>query len=544
MWDAGKFVASCMVVAPACATAGGLHAQTVPAAPQITVSTHLVQVSVIVRDGKGNPAAGLSKDDFVVRDQGRPRSLSVFEVESDGAAPKATLVSAPNTFSNRTSNDAGTVEGAASGTGNITIILLDALNTLLGSAPVPYENTPPWMEGQAAAYAKQHLLKSLRQMNPQDRIAVYGLSGKLRLLCDFTCSRDELIAAVSGYDPSSQTLRELVEPGEIQIPGVDEGFLQAINAGDKMQAAQMNAQRAQMTMMSLRMIANHVARIPGRKSLIWLTADLSLSGEAVARVLAPANIAAYPVDARGLMTTNFPVSVDAITPPMSKPAGQPMGIATMLEMAEDTGGHAYVNTNDLSGAIREVAEDTGARYTLGFYVDATSIDGKFHELKVHVNKPGMTVHAPKGYFAVKDAVPPAERGREALLAALESPFDASTVPLEVSVARVEQPKPQMLRLRGSVDIKDLPLAQAGGARHGRLDVLVVEQDAAGNLLHQVANHLDLKLTEAQYGAYLKSGIRFQEYVQPHPGTAVVRVLVREPMSQELGSVVIPLPQVK
>jgi hypothetical protein len=57
--------------------------------PTITVSTHLVQISVIARSSKGSPAVKLTKDDFVLRDQGKARKISVFEVESDGSRKKA-----------------------------------------------------------------------------------------------------------------------------------------------------------------------------------------------------------------------------------------------------------------------------------------------------------------------------------------------------------------------------------------------------------------------------------------------------------------------
>jgi hypothetical protein len=38
----------------------------------------------------------------------------------------------------------------------------------------------------------------------------------------------------------------------------------------------------------------------------------------------------------------------------------------MQEMAEKTGGQAFVNTNDLTGAIRAAVEGSGLTYTLGF----------------------------------------------------------------------------------------------------------------------------------------------------------------------------------
>lgn len=522
-----RYLVCCVSVV--CAVAGGtLGAQTLPTAPQITVSTHLVQISVIVRDRKST-ANAFRKDEFSVLDEGKPRRISVFEMESDGAQPKAGPTQAEGSSGGTFSN------GEVDEPGNVTVILLDNLNTLTPSAAMNYEDSPVWQEGHALANAKQHLLEALKGLNPRDRIAVYGLNGNLRLLCDFTCDREELLAAVKGYDVSSKTQREAVEPGQYHLPGADERFSQAVDAGNAELAGRLNSDRTQATMMGLRAIAEHVARIPGRKNLLWLTANLPFSGQAVARILGPANIAAYPVDARGLL----PAMVM-----LSGPAPPPAGIAAMEEMAADTGGHAFVNTNDISKAVREVIEEPGARYTIGFYVDQDSVDGKFHELKVQVRRVGVTLHAPKGYFAVKDAPAGAGGGRAKLMAAIQSPFDMTGVPLEVTAARVEQPRPHLLKLTGSVEIKDLPMPQAGDVRHGTLDVLVVEQDAAGNVLHQATNQIVLTLTAAQYEAYLRSGVAFLEYVQPQPGTTVVRVLVRDAGTMQMGSVVIPLKGVR
>jgi VWFA-related protein len=523
----------CMVAA--CAwTVIALRAQTPEWVPEISLSAHLVQISVVVRDGKG-PVAGLSRNDFAVFDQGKPRKISVFAVESDGAPRGQASVLPKNTFSDR-------AENGRNAAGAVTIILLDNLNTLIGSTPTPYEDTPSYVEDHALSNAKQHLLKALRQMDLRDRIAVYGLRSELRMICDFTCDRDQLLAAVTAYDPTSKTQREAVEPGAIHLPGVDPGFNQAIDASNSRLAGERNQDRSAATMRSLRAIASHVANIPGRKNLLWLTANLPFSGEAVARILAPANISAYPVDARGLLGWSMMAYTEegALT---VKPLEQPTGIEAMEEMADDTGGHAYVNRNDLTEAIQEVVEGTEARYTLGFYLEEAAVDGKFHPLKVQVKRAGMTARYPKGYFALKDASGPSARRGGTLMAALRSPFGVSAIPLEVKMERVDQPKPHMLQVMASVGIEGVGMKQDGAVKKGTLDVLVVEQNMAGDVLHQATHRMALALTDEQYQAYLQSGVEFRAYLQPQENTTVVRVLVRDAATLQMGSVVIPLAQV-
>ena len=75
-----------------------VSAQNAPQPPRIRVSTRLVQVDVIVRD-KNGPVADLTKDDFVVLDQGKPQELSLFSVESGRSENHLYQPLPPNTFS-------------------------------------------------------------------------------------------------------------------------------------------------------------------------------------------------------------------------------------------------------------------------------------------------------------------------------------------------------------------------------------------------------------------------------------------------------------
>ncbi|HKO05458.1 MAG TPA: VWA domain-containing protein, partial [Candidatus Acidoferrales bacterium] len=339
-----------------------------PKAPVLRVETRLVQIGVIVRDKNGE-ARNLAKDDFAVFDRGKPRELSVFSVEAGGGAAGPAQPLPQNTFSDLPQYNPGTL-------GSITVVLLDNLNTLYGSAPSNYERPPDWVEDHALANAKNHLLEFLNKMDPRDRVAIYGLRDSLHVLCDFTNDRERLLAIVKGYDARSFTNRETAQPGESQTPVPGRYFNDASTASARTQAAMMNGDRAEMTMEALREIAGHLSHIPGRKNLVWLTANLTISASALASILSRAHIAAYPVDGRGLLSWSMvaglrdqpdgdSVMLGTDNLPQSP---EPVGIAAMRDLAEMTGGEAFVNTNDLTGAIRKAVEDSAAVYTLGFYL--------------------------------------------------------------------------------------------------------------------------------------------------------------------------------
>ena len=72
---------------------------------------------------------------------------------------------------------------------------------------------------------------------------------------------------------------------------------------------------------------------------------------------------------------------------------------TLRTLAINTDGRAIVNRNDLTMGMKQIVRDNSAYYLLGYNSTFTATDGKFHEIKVKVNRPGMQVRARKGYWA-------------------------------------------------------------------------------------------------------------------------------------------------
>lgn len=525
-----------------------------PQTPQIRVSTRLVEVGVIVRD-KNGPLANLSKGDFTILDGGKPRAISIFSTDAALAAQQPPERALPqNTFSD-------VPHYGITAPRSITIVLLDNLNTLYGSTPeTGYESTPYWMEDLALQNARAHLIQFVEQLQPEDRVAIYGLTHSLHVLCDFTSDRDQLLAILDKYNTRSVTNRAVVEPGyktsprnEVHPHGVANGFE---NGASSSLAEGANGDRAAETMAALEQIAAHVANIPGRKNLVWLTANLPFSGAAMAHVLSPANIAVYPVDARGLLaksmaTELIPGTADgdevsgAIGHYDNMPAqsAQPIGITTMEKLAEETGGQAFVNTNDLTAAIRKAVEDSAVTYTLGFYINRDALDGKFHEIKVEVRGQGLIVRYPKGYFAFPDTAPTKNEEEQMAETALQSPIESSMISLHATLDRVNQPQPNSLSLSCSIDIRNLRLVQSGDLRKGAVIVYVFEQDPTGRVLYQWGKGYSLQINDGQYATLLKSGMMFHQYLHPKPAVTTLRVLVEDASTSQLGSLIIPLSQV-
>ena len=522
------------------AVATSYPAAQAPALPTFHASTHLVQINVVVKD-KSGPVSNLTRDDFAVSDQGRPQTISAFSLNANAASAAAPQPLPKNTFSDLPLYTQAVPNG-------VTVLLLDNLNTLVGSEQ-NYEDTPFWTEELALANGKQHLVDYVQHLAPADRVALYSLRDSLHVLCDFTCGREQLLALLKTYDTSSKTRRDTAEPGPLHFPQQPEAGV-AASVADVREAQFANQARAEQTMAALQAIAAHLAQVPGRKNLLWLTANLPFSAEAIARVCSRATIAVYPIDVRGLLPRTVGRTAadiydadETITGSVEIAAAQknePIGIATMEKIAEQTGGRAFVNTNNLTDAIRQAVDDSAVSYTLGFYVSPESLDGKFHELKVALKRSGVTVRYPRTYFAAQDAPAEMNQRRSRLAVAVRSPLQASAIPVFARFEKPGQPKADSLRVVGNIDIRKLQFAEASGLHTAAVDIVVVQQDIAGKVLKQSGSTLQLRFTPEHFAAAQHSGVLFQESIEPLPGLATLRVVVEDAATAETGSIIVAI----
>jgi len=521
--------------------------------PVLRATTRLVQLNVIVEDRHGKAVGGLRPEDFQLLDNGKPQKIALFVSErernaSAAAAGGAQVKAAANVFENR-------AEAGETSPGFVTVVLFDALNTSFGDQ----------------AHAKAEILAFLRQLRPQDHVAVYLLTKRLAVINEFTQDAESLLAAVERLRTAPSLLE--LKANQAFVSPSDTGLLDpkaagsAANLTNEMNSTLSdiaNVERMQITAHALEGIANHVAGVPGRKNLIWVSGSFPVSiamasnenspvdlqsqkfvpqMERVARAFSRANLAIYPVDAHGLfIPSDFDAGVAHPLRQYGSPLMPPAGVeeqATMRMLAERTGGKAFINTNDIQGAIRTTLAESQASYQLGFYPERENWDGKFHELKLRAKKSGLSLHYRKGYFAMEDVRREAATARAALQTAMWSPVDASAVGLRVSVDAIELATRKLV-LRVNVAAGELRLEEADGRHRGNLDAIYLQLGAADAAV--VADPLSYKLdfSEQQYQAALERGYPLAAELVIRPETRALRVVVRDAESGELGSVTIPL----
>src|SRR5678816_2766172 len=136
----------------------------------------------------------------------------------------------------------------------------------------------------------------------------------------------------------------------------------------------------------MRLLADHLAGIPGRKNLIWLSNRFVIEPAAL-RKFSEANVAVYPVDLDGVCG-----GPDApLVPCPARPK------EWMNSIAAQTGGRAFYGRNDLDIAMREAMDDGRTSYTLGFYQPGEEEKATIHQIGIRVSRPGVTLRYRTSY---------------------------------------------------------------------------------------------------------------------------------------------------
>jgi VWFA-related protein len=198
------------------------------------------------------------------------------------------------------------------------------------------------------------------------------------------------------------------------------------------------------------------------------------------------NVSIYPVSSAGLQTVDVDVS-RRVTPNPSNPiAGQDrlqvmerLGdrVRNLQSLAENTGGIAVVQNNDLEAGMRRIVDDVSASYLLGYYSTNANADGRFRKIDVKMKAPDVTVRARRGYVAMKSvARTPAAGAVEATRAGAST--DAPVVAALADLARAREAEiyvrgtAQGDRVLVAVELGGRALASGDWAKGGAVTVTV------------------------------------------------------------------------
>ena len=519
-------------------------AQGKPTPPPLRVTTRIVQVNVIAQDGSGSPVTGLTKDDFTLYELGQEQQIAFFSQEDSTTTAVTTSAAAPpsNTFSNRFTEKPGAPT-------SVTVILLDGLNT----------------RSVDMANARKQVAGFLSQIQPQDRVALYSLSSNLTILHDFTQDASALLLALEHSKNSANfragaTVPDTADPGSADFDSAVGEAGAPISAETRIAQFYMD-DSVERTALALKIIADHLLGLPGRKNLIWVSGSFPIDiigGELptdhvsyaaqiedAARSLNNANVAIYPVDARGLITPSLGFSTDTVRRNGARgaPGGQSPASGnfdTMNSLADRTGGRAFFNSNDIQGAVRRAIDDSRVTYVLGYYPSNTNWDGKFRELKVQVKKSGVHLRFRRGYYALADPSSTPQQNEQLMADAAWSPLEATQLGLTVQVQPMEAAGAHQLKALARVKMRELRFEQSGDKWTDKLEVEWVLVGNTGRSLGTITKTLPLSYPQATYEAASGKDVAFTEVMKIMDTAVELRLVMRDTGSGNIGSVDIPL----
>jgi VWFA-related protein len=534
----------------------------VPPAPTIRVGTHLVLVDVVVTDKQGKAVTGLHPDDFVVEENGKVQKIVSLSTAGENS-PAAALP--PGIYSNRAQY--------RSPGGPITAMLLDAIDTPFTNQAYARSQMLRFVQEQYKPGQRMGIFTLTGSLNvlqdfTSDPQILYTALQRYKPQAQEFASADRAATSVSA-DPSASSTVSSLDASTAPLSGgsSDSGLGRtgasnaiavaqaALQAFEGAQTAYAKDQRALLALNALNSLARILGGLPGRKNLICITGDLpfsfipenrtmsnaeleenlpSLNTRRVeehsagnyaatfrqshadeirdtASRLASAQVAVYPVDARGL---SISTDIDSQE--------------TMREMARETGGRAYVNQNEIKMGVQRAFEDESAAYTLGYYPENKKYDGKYRSIKVKVKRDGVDVQNRRGYYAIDPTQLKGYDPQQEVASALGDVVPSTLVAFS---AQVKPPSANSVKdkigVTFLVDATTLSAEDTSGGKRLTVAMYATVYSPSGKLLSNRTQKVDQAFDANTYQQILQHGLMLHMDIDPQPGSNQLRLAVQD-----------------
>jgi VWFA-related protein len=518
--------------------------QSPPAPPQpagqdrfkFRVESELVLVNVIARDKQGKPVLDLKRDDFTLLEDGKPQRISSFDFENLDSTPLASG-SGPSQQS---------VEGGPAAPAKPLLTRKDAEEALSNKRVIvlffDLGSMSPDETQRAVDAAKKYVQQ---KMTASDLIAIVSLASSLRLDQDFTNDQARLLRVLNRYTHSEGQGMDNGPTGDA------DGIEESGNAytPDETEYNQFNTDRKLQALQSIAQVLSHFNQ---RKSVIYFSSGMTQTGienqvalRAAVNAAIKANVAIYTLDARGLEAE--PPGGSAATASLRGTAmytGNAVQSSldanfasqeTLTTLSADTGGKAFLDTNDLGQVFDRVQRDTSAYYVLGYTSNNPMRDGRYRRIQVKVNRPGLTLEFRKGYYAPKDFQHfNAEDKEQQMQDELASELPNTDVALYMAASyfRLDDRRfyiPVALVVPGS----QIPFTQGGDKDKASLDVIGEVLDELKRPVGSVRETVKLSLDASQQ--VRRKNVQYSTGFILTPGKYHFKFVVRENQSGRLGS---------
>jgi VWFA-related protein len=585
--------------APASVTTLPSQQESVDAIPDIPIfhaETELVLEDVSVTDARGAPVKGLQASDFILMENGKPQAIQVFEAHGPqtGSPAESANPLPAGTFTNRIS---------AAPDAPLSIFLFDLLNTppqdqaYARAQMLQFLRAMPRGKHVALFVLGTHL--EIVQGFTDDAEGLAKMAEKvMRESSPFLTTQ---LQQQQDQGMAEEVERYAMPTVPSQAPSAVIAGLQAAETQTKnifmaqrrATAANMEGiradQRVTATLEALQIIARSVSAYPGRKNLVWLSGSFQirlrpssngyLSVEertaqalapvsdlynttryedairAVTTLLANARIAVYPIDVRGLRVGGVELGVGSDQSRNLADFGNNNAYSTMLndqsnlraderssmlDLADQTGGHIFIN-NDVRGSIARSLEEGSNYYTLAYTPEKNSADKGFRRVQVKMSRGSGTLAYRPGYYPTRLQDLVKQSGAHMLAVAMQPGLPQSTMLLVTARVLPPDVSSKAMRIDYSIDLSGVNFADTVDHRkRALLDCMAVALDGTGNIAGQVANTMDAALRPEEFSTFQRTGLPLHQELVLTPGTYVLRVGVLDRGSQRIGTVNVPL----
>ncbi|HJQ70911.1 MAG TPA: VWA domain-containing protein [Blastocatellia bacterium] len=530
----------------------------------IRLKAHLVTIDITVKDKKGRSITDLVAEDFTVYENGVRQRVEFFEPPLVRDKQTVTPSSTPSSGAQG--------EPISSGGAPMNIISLVVDGTTTGLADM--------------AHVRKGLIKYIsEQVGDTDTVALFAVTGGLRLLQPFTHDKSKLISAVEKSYASTTSSKNLErdeiasEIGKLQneLSGLSgstepQAQLRAMMARRALERftllrGQLSLQTARPILAALAAICDAQRAIPGKKTLVLFsqgvvtTATLDWQVQSTIDIANRANVAIYIIDSAGL-TASAPQS-GALVP--SSPFG---GIAAsgssedriravggenvfdnarheginrehdnLYRISVDTGGEFIKGSNDIAKGLSRIDQEIRSRYTLAYYSSDQNFDGSFRKVKVEVRRPDARVTSRPGYHATAgDEIVPLSAEDKRLLAnfATAQARPAFPISLVLSPFRVEEGR-YKVPLSIEVPPEAVKFDQKGDKQLLQLEVLGVIRETPAKIINRLGGNFNIVLTAEQYKSILTNNIFYRQDIELAAGDYDIELIIKDRQSGKMAA---------
>jgi hypothetical protein len=212
----------------------------------------------------------------------------------------------------------------------------------------------------------------------------------------------------------------------------------------------------------------------------------------------------------------------------------------MIAIAEGTGGHAYYNTNDISGSIRKAIDDSLSSYVLAYYPTHNNWDYSFRAINVKVARKGLQLRYRPGYYAIPDSNDGNGMHDQLISNAIRSPIQMMDLGLEVRAHANVASSAREIDAEVRVDPSQMHFERTGDHWTDTLDVAWAGISADGRVLERDGDRVALQPEQSEYEGIQRAGFSFTQHIRLTKESVEMRLVVRDQGTGAIGSVNIPV----